>query len=439
MNLIGESIFLFLASLIAGVALIVLASRRLKGFMRIIYIVWLFSGMSWVCLIGMVQLVDIEAAALVSRGIFMAIQATVLFWIIFTIFFTGQIERYSSPVFILFATIAILLVFGSAMGLVGERVIYVSGVGYRPVYGKWHMYFAIFNSFAVAYYAYLLWKGGRLARYNEILRFQIRYYSKWTISAAIFILICNAILPAFFGYNRLAIVGQLSFLIVYGASLHLLLNHRKVYLKGAIDQLSDKGVLIENTVSIRKFLYSMGKIFMAPGVSRKDILPFVGFNGTLVSVGLNFEDPQALSLRRARISGLEQESLSQRQLESTLLDYQELKASSLNLRYCLESALNYGFEQDEFIAEICDSVDLKLSNKIKGFRQRRALLETIEAGMHSGAGVFNDTQMNMQLMKYLRMNPDKMQESEIDEFLSFYQKFKTTNLDVVMHSSHPPI
>ncbi|MCB1318003.1 MAG: hypothetical protein KDK27_18690, partial [Leptospiraceae bacterium] len=280
-----------------------------------------------------VQLFDLETAGIISRLIFFSIQLTVTTWILFTLYFTGTRRLIGNTALIVFLAGNLFIQTGAIAGWVSPAVIFQEGV-FRPVYGWLHLPFVVFNGLTILFYLYIMRQGLKLHEYNEIMQFQIRYHLKWVASAALFIFVFNGVFPAFLNYNRLAIVGPFAFLLVYWSSLHLLVNHKTLYLQSVVRGMRKEIEYYDNVLGVRRLLYSIKQIINSAGGQPRD-------------ESLSFATGRGLEMAHVRMQAnadkmSEDDSLWQRIDSAYLADLarnsMQLKADNMKLALALEQA-----------------------------------------------------------------------------------------------------
>lgn len=223
---------------LAALILASTASKRMtRGLLRTTYFAFLLTGILWVNLIFFVRYLPIpmDVAVFLSRGIFIAILATLTAFGCFMIFFCGIQEELRSLRFIAFLGWNAVLATLSAAGLV-ENGLKETDCGLAPVYGPFHPVL-VFSNFAWG--AYIFWSAWRafVTSQNPVLKNQLRMLFAYCLFTFLWAGTINGVLPVVFGSSRYSHVGPLGFLILYLGIIRIVAEERNLFVERDLKML----------------------------------------------------------------------------------------------------------------------------------------------------------------------------------------------------------
>lgn len=217
---------------LAALVLATTAAKRMsKGLLRTTYFAFLATGILWVNLIFFVRYLPIpmDVAVILSRGIFIAILATLTAFGCFMIVFCGVQDELRSLRFLAFLGWNAVLATLSATGFV-ENGLKETDFGLAPVYGPFHPVLVISN---FAWGAYIFWSAWRAfhTSQNSVFRHQLRLLFAYCLFTFLWAGTINGVLPVVFGSSRYSHVGPLGFLVLYLGIIRIVAEERNLFVE----------------------------------------------------------------------------------------------------------------------------------------------------------------------------------------------------------------
>ncbi len=196
---------------------------------------------------------DIEAAAIVSRSIFLGgvLMNTTFGYFILTLAEPDETRKLWFWILLCNNIVVMFLTLG---GFVDKGVV-MSEEGYRPVYGPLRGYLLLSTA---AFAAYMFWRMWRfyIRISNEFVKYQIQTILWAGIATFLVAIFFNGVLPLTFNTSRFAPGGALAPLVFFSGTLYTFVNGRTLFVTRAFKKLLKEPEMQshENLLTLRELI-----------------------------------------------------------------------------------------------------------------------------------------------------------------------------------------